>query len=121
MGRVLLAEDDSTMRDMARRALESDGHTVVEAHDGQEALDLLATEVAGFDVMLTDVQMPSVDGITLSLKAVEKFPNLRIILMTAFAGSAITPDRLKSNVKRVLQKPLALNQLRGAVRAVLSA
>lgn len=114
MARVLLAEDDGAMLDMVQRALASDGHTVVATHDGQEALDAF-NGGASFDVMLTDIHMPSVDGLTLAKAAVQKMPKLRIVLMSAYADIVI-PDGIKANVAEVLSKPLALDKLRNAVK-----
>ena len=116
MARVLLAEDDAGMLEMVQRALSSDGHTVVAAHDGQEALDILSAPGAAFDVMLTDIHMPSVDGIELAGKAVAMLPKLRVLLMSADTNVAV-PAALKACVAQVLSKPLALDTVRAAVRA----
>lgn len=117
MARVMLAEDDAAMLDMAKRALASDGHIVIAAQDGQEALEMLSAAGAQFDVMLTDIQMPSLDGIALAGKAITLLPKLRIVLMSAFAGSVSVPDHLKPHIAQVLTKPVALDQLRSAVKA----
>ena len=117
MARVLLAEDDPSMREMVQRALAGDGHTVVAAQDGQEALDLISAAGAQFDVMLTDIQMPSVDGIELAGRAAKLMPKLRIVLMSAFADQMVIPDAIRPQIARVLSKPLALDQVRAAVRA----
>lgn len=114
MARVLLAEDDGAMLDMVQRALTGDGHTVVATHDGQEALDAL-NGGASFDVMLTDIHMPSVDGISLAKAAVQKLPKLKIVLMSAYTDTAI-PDAVKGNISEVLSKPLALDKVRAAVK-----
>lgn len=118
MVRVLVAEDDAAMLEMVQRALTSDGHSVVGAHDGQEALDLLAGSGAAFDVMLTDIHMPGVDGLELATKAVAMAPKLRILLMSADTDFAI-PGALKPHIAQVLSKPLALEKVRAAVRAAL--
>ena len=116
MARVLLAEDDAAMLALVQRALVGDGHVVVAAQDGQEALELLSAAGAAFDVMLTDIQMPSLDGITLGTKAIAKLPKLRIVLMSAYAGDVAIPAALKSHIASVLTKPLALDAVRAAVR-----
>lgn len=118
MARVLLAEDDAAMLDLVRRALAQDGHSVVVAHDGQEALDLLGAGGAVFDVMLTDIHMPSVDGIELAGRAMSMLPKLKIILMSADTDVNI-PAQLKPHIVQVLAKPLALDQVRAAVRAAV--
>lgn len=116
MARVLLAEDDAAMLEMVRRALTGDGHTVVATHDGQEALDVLSTAGAGFDVLLTDIDMPGLNGIALSTKAMALMPKLRVLLMTGFAGGVTIPDALKPHIAGVLTKPLAIDGVRSAVR-----
>ncbi len=118
MARVLLAEDDAAMLAMVERALRGDGHSVSSAHDGQEALDLMSAPGATFDVMLTDIHMPSVNGIELATKAVAIMPKLRVILMSAYTDTAL-PEKLKPHIADVLSKPLALDQVRTAVRAAV--
>ena len=121
MARVLLAEDDTAMRELVRRALSADGHEVVEAQDGQDALDAVKRATKPFDVMLTDIQMPSLDGLALAAAAGAVMPHMRVLLMTAFASGIAIPDALKPRVLRVLTKPLTLEQVRDAVRAALVA
>jgi len=116
MARVLLAEDDAAMLDMVQRALTADGHAVVTAQDGQEAVELVTATGAAFDVMLTDIQMPSLDGIALAGRAIAALPKLRIVLMTAFAGDVAIPASIKPHISKVLTKPLALDAVRSAVR-----
>ena len=118
MARVLLAEDDATMLEMVQHALASDGHQIVVAHDGQEALELLAAAGAAFDVMLTDIHMPVVNGIELAAKAVAMMPKLKVLLMSADSDVAI-PAALKPHIAQVLSKPLALDKLRTAVKAAV--
>jgi two-component system, cell cycle response regulator CpdR len=117
MARILLAEDDAAMLDLVKHTLVGDGHTVVTAQDGQEALELLSMDNAAFDVMLTDIQMPSLDGISLATQAVALMPKLKIVLMSAFADQFAVPDAVRPNVTHVLNKPLALEKVRSAVRS----
>jgi DNA-binding NtrC family response regulator len=117
MARILLAEDDAAMLDVVRRALEADGHSITAAQDGQEALDLLCAPGATFDILLTDIQMPSVDGIAVATSGVAGHPGLRVILMSAFADGVTIPDGLKPHIAKTLTKPLAIDQVRTAVRA----
>jgi two-component system, cell cycle response regulator CpdR len=119
MARILLAEDDAAMLEMVQHALTSDGHSVTIAHDGQEALDILASAGAAFNVMLTDIHMPVVDGIELAGKAVVMMPKLKVLLMSADANINI-PAKLKPHIAQVLSKPLALDKLRSAVKAAVA-
>jgi CheY-like chemotaxis protein len=120
MARVLLAEDEAPVRDMVKHALANDGHSVVAAQDGQEALEMLGASGAAFDVMLTDIQMPGVDGLTLATKAITLMPALKVILMSAYVDQLAIPDRLKPHLVQVLSKPLALEQARAAVKAAIA-
>ena len=85
MSRVLIADDESAMRSLVARAIAMDGHDIVTAEDGAEALDILTREPGGFDLLLTDIKMPIMDGIALALAAARDFPDLTILLMTGFA------------------------------------
>ncbi|MFN5451075.1 response regulator, partial [Bradyrhizobium sp.] len=63
MSRVLIADDEESMRTLVARAIAMDGHEIVTAQDGAEALDILTRENGAFDLLLTDIQMPIMDGI----------------------------------------------------------
>ena len=85
MPRVLIADDEDSMRTLVARAIAMDGHDTVTAQDGAEALEILIREDGAFDLLLTDIQMPVMDGIALALAAARDFPRLTILLMTGFA------------------------------------
>src|SRR5664279_898039 len=85
MPRVLIADDEASMRTLVARAIAMDGHDTVTAEDGAEALEILSREAGKFDLLLTDIQMPVMDGIALALSAARDFPALTILLMTGFA------------------------------------
>src|ERR1044072_5474479 len=85
MPRVLIADDEESMRALVARAIAMDGHVTVTAEDGAEALEILTREGGAFDLLLTDIQMPVMDGIALALAAARDFPALKILLMTGFA------------------------------------
>jgi CheY-like chemotaxis protein len=119
MARILLADDDAAARDLVQRALASDGHSVVATHDGQEALEKLQSG-ATFDLLISDVQMPAVDGIELIEKAVAIAPGMRVILMSGFAGELDRAAHLKSKIAYVISKPFTLEQVRGVVRSALA-
>jgi CheY-like chemotaxis protein len=89
MARILIAEDEAPLRGQIVRALAAAGHDAVAAADGGEALDLLVRENGRFDVLLTDIKMPVMDGIALALVAARDYPDLIILLMTG--GPARTP------------------------------
>ena len=85
MPRVLIADDDDSMRTLVARAIAMDGHVTVTAQDGAEALEMLSTDADPFELLLTDIKMPIMDGIALALAAARDFPALTIVLMTGFA------------------------------------
>jgi two-component system, cell cycle response regulator CpdR len=120
MARILIAEDESMLCDMCARALADDGHEVETAHDGTEALDALNKHSGQFDLLLTDVRMPKMDGIALSMAAAREFPDLTILLMTGYADQRERAQVLDPLVHDVLAKPFSVASLRGAVNEALA-
>lgn len=118
MARILLADDDKGARDLVRRALELDGHKVVTADDGSEAQSLCSS--GGFDLLVTDVQMPGLDGIALAKDAVARHPGIRVVLMSAYADGLDRAGSLVAGGARVLVKPFAIDRIRAEVRAALA-
>ena len=80
MSRILIAEDDTAVREFVLRALANAGHDVVAAEDGLRALEALETDQ--FDLLLSDIVMPELDGIALALKVSKGWPDLPILPMT---------------------------------------
>jgi two-component system, cell cycle response regulator CpdR len=119
MARILLAEDEEAVRAFVRRALEQDGHQVSEASDGGLALDALQAEPGGFDLLLSDIRMPVMDGIALALAAARDFPQMPIILMTGFADQRERAANLEALIEDVISKPFALADLRVLVGRTL--
>ena len=120
MARILIAEDEEALCAMCARALKLDGHEVTAAHDGAEALDVLSREPGRFDLLLTDVRMPVMDGIALALAAARDFPDLTILLMTGYADQRERAQGLDALIHDVLAKPFTLAMLRGAVGEALA-
>ncbi|HBM90578.1 MAG TPA: response regulator [Rhodospirillaceae bacterium] len=115
--RILIAEDNPAVKEFIIRALESSGAQVHSVADGQEALDALAQET--YDVLVTDIVMPNVDGITLALKAGQLFPNLRIIMISGYAQERMRAHNLDALVHRIIAKPFSLEEICDAVEDVL--
>ena len=111
MARILIAEDEEDLRDLVRRALTEAGHAVATAADGAEALEMAEREAPGFDLVLTDIRMPVMDGIALAETVAALRPDLTILLMTGFADQRERTDRLDAVVDDVLGKPVSLGQL----------
>ena len=121
MARILIAEDDEPVRAFVRRALMIDGHEVTEAEDGAEALAILEQTQGAFDLLLTDIRMPLMDGIALALAAAPQFPNLVILLMTGYADQRERAHGLEALVHDVVTKPFSLADIRAKVRDALAA
>jgi CheY-like chemotaxis protein len=120
MARILLAEDEDPVRALVARALAQDGHEVVGAADGAEALDLLKRESGRFDLLLADIKMPVMDGIALALAAARDFPALPILLMTGYADQRERASGLDALIRDVIAKPFSLAEIKSAVAAALS-
>ncbi|HLG81596.1 MAG TPA: response regulator [Bradyrhizobium sp.] len=121
MSRVLIADDEESMRLLVARAIAMDGHEIVTAQDGAEALDILTREDGAFDLLLTDIQMPVMDGIALALSAARDFPNLTVLLMTGFADQRERASNLNAIVHDVITKPFSVADIRTAVADALMA
>ena len=121
MPRVLIADDEESMRLLVARAIAMDGHEIVTAQDGAEALEILTREDGAFDLLLTDIQMPIMDGIALALSAARDFPDLTILLMTGFAHQRERASNLSALVHDVVTKPFSVTEIRRAVADALAA
>jgi len=117
--RILLTEDDDSVRAFVCRALQLDGHTVEVASHGLEALERLTKDDGRFDLLVTDVKMPVMDGIALAHEAASNWPSLPILLMTGFADQRERANDLAQVIRDVVLKPFTLQQIRDAVGEAL--
>ena len=108
MIRILLAEDDESMRAYLARALERSGYEVRPVDRGTTALELIGAE--RFDLLLTDIVMPEMDGIELAQKAAGLAPEMRVMFITGFAAVALKAGKAAPSAK-VLSKPFHLRDL----------
>ena len=120
MARILLVEDEASVRTPLRRILSLDGHEVSEAENGAEGYDQLLAADAPFDLLISDIRMPVMDGIALALAVASAFPALPILLMTGFAEQRERARELSGLVSDVLIKPFPLSEFRAAVRTALA-
>jgi len=118
MAKILITEDEDSLRSFVARALRLDGHETCEAADGAEGLALL--DEGPFDLLLSDIRMPIMDGIELAHQASARFPDLRILLMTGYAEQRERADDLMTKVIDVVDKPFALPDIRKAVAQALT-
>ncbi|QIP06188.1 response regulator [Bradyrhizobium symbiodeficiens] len=121
MPKILIADDEDSMRTLVARAIAMDGHETVTAQDGAEALEILTREDGAFDLLLTDIQMPVMDGIALALSVARDFPDLTILLMTGFADQRERASNLNALVHDVVTKPFSIADIRIAVADALAA
>jgi CheY-like chemotaxis protein len=120
VARVLIADDEDSMRSLVARAVAMDSHETVTAADGAEALDILTGDARAFDLLLTDIKMPIMDGIALALAAARDFPDLVILLMTGFADQRERASGLDAIVHDVITKPFSVADIRTAVADALA-
>ena len=121
MARILVAEDEEALRSLVARALRQDGHEVVTANDGAEALDVLVREKGAFELLLTDIRMPVMDGIALAHAAAHRHPDVTILLMTGYADQRERAHGLDALIHDVITKPFSLGTVRKAVNDALGA
>ena len=119
MAKILIAEDDEVVREMVVRALTEDGHELTAAADGAEALEALNRQSGKFDLLLSDVKMPVMDGIALALAAGPDHPDVPIMLMTGYADQRERAHGLDALVHDVIAKPFTVDQIKSAVREAL--
>lgn len=117
--RILLAEDDESMRGFLERALERAGYAVIAFENGAEAYARLKQEP--FSLLLTDIVMPKMDGIELARRASELDPELKIMFITGFAAVTLNTDVALPKDARVLSKPFHLRDLVREVNRLLAA
>ena len=119
MARILVAEDDGAIREFVSRALAHRGHQVTVVNDGTEALAAFAEE--RYELLLTDIVMPVMDGITLALKVSKDHPETRILMMTGYAAEKQRAHNLDALIHDVVTKPFSMEQICDAVEAALQA
>src|SRR5712672_4538074 len=121
MPRVLIVDDEDSMRMLVARAIAMDGHDTMTAEDGAEALEILGSEQGAFDLLLTDIQMPVMDGIALALAAARDFPELTILLMTGFAEQRERASGLNAIAHDVITKPFSVAAVSSKIKDPLAA
>jgi two-component system, cell cycle response regulator CpdR len=118
MARILVAEDHESVREYIVRGLSSAGHSIAACPDGGAALTLLRAEA--FDLLVTDIVMPVMDGIALALAATDVRPDMPIIMMSGYAQERQRAHNLQDLITEVLSKPFTLAELRATVDRILA-
>lgn len=120
MAKILIAEDDESMLNFMTLALKRAGHEVFSQKDGKQALNTFQSE-ADFDLLLTDIVMPGIDGIELAKKVTQISPNTKVMFITGFAGMAVKSASLLSDEQSsTVPKPFHLNDLVEKVEDLLN-
>ena len=119
MPKILLAEDDNDMRRFLVKALQNAGYEVIDYDNGLSAYRRLREEP--FELLLTDIVMPEMDGIELARRAAELDPDIKIMFITGFAAVALNPDSQAPKEAKVLSKPFHLRDLVNEVQKMLKA
>ena len=112
MARILVAEDDLAVQSFVTRALLHRGHEVTAVDDGVQALETLGGEqVSNFDLLITDIVMPGLDGIELALRVAQDYPTLPVLLMTGYSAERQRAHNLDELICDVVTKPFTLKQI----------
>ena len=117
--KILLAEDDNDMRRFLVKALQNAGFEVTSYDNGLSAYKRLREE--SYELLLTDIVMPEMDGIELARRAAELDPDIKIMFITGFAAVALNPDSAAPKHAKVLSKPIHLRELVNEVHKMLAA
>jgi two-component system cell cycle response regulator CpdR len=117
--KILLAEDDNDMRRFLVKALQNAGYNVISFDNGLAAYNRLREEP--FELLLTDIVMPEMDGIELARRATELDPDIKVMFITGFAAVALNPDNQAPRQAKILSKPFHLRDLVNEVTRLLAA
>lgn len=115
MSRILLVEDDEAVRAFVSRALQIDGHEVEIAENGEDGLEIVREQDGAFDLVLSDIKMPCMDGIEMTRQISQGWPGLKILLMTGYADQRERAGGLDKLVHDIVAKPFSLSEIRTSV------
>jgi len=116
---ILLVEDDSNVRELARRILEMSGYMVIEAADGTEALAMCRTDETPVDLLATDLVMPHMGGRELAEKAAAVVPDLKVLFLSGYPGAELVEEGRLAPGSSFLQKPFTPAALSSMIRKIL--
>jgi len=118
MTKILLAEDEDSVRNFLARALQRAGYDVISCPDGDSAIEAL--DQGPFDLLLTDIVMPGADGIEVAKVASERQPGVKIMFITGFAAVALSAQQAAPDAT-VLEKPVHLREIVTEVERLIAA
>jgi DNA-binding response OmpR family regulator len=116
--KILVVEDEEGVRQFVSMALQQMGHVVKAVHDAYEALEILRDHE--FDLLISDIVMPGMDGIALALKVNKDHPDMRVLMMTGYEEERQRAYGLDDLIHGVVSKPFTLDDLRERVSAALA-
>ncbi len=117
--KILVADDEPSVREFVTRALQHAGFDVTAVGDGDAALEALG--IGTYDLLLTDIVMPDMDGIALALKVAKDYPQTKIVMMSGYANQRQRAHNLDFLAHEVISKPFTLDDIIGRIGAVLAA
>lgn len=115
---ILVTDDEDSVRDFVERALNYAGYAVTIAVNGQDALEKLQEQK--FDLLLTDIVMPELDGIALCLKASKDYPDMKILMMSGYANQRQRAHNLDVLAHEVISKPFTLDEITRKIETTLN-
>lgn len=119
MAKILFVDDDDAVRTITARALERAGHVLELAADGEAGLASIVASGGAFDLVVSDIRMPEMDGIAMAKAAASRYPGLKIILITGYADQRERPEDLAGAVVDVVQKPFTLAEIKERIGRAL--
>ena len=116
---ILVVDDELLIRDLLYDFFSGQGWEISVAENGEKALDILQEKQV--DVVLTDIKMPQMDGLTLSSRVRDGYPNLPVVIMTGYPSVDTAVEALRSKVEDYIIKPFNINQLYRVVEGIVKA
>lgn len=116
---ILVADDEPSVRQFVERALNYAGYAVTSVPDGNAALDAMSKRE--YALLLTDIVMPDLDGIALSLKVAKDYPKTKILMMSGYANQRQRAHNLDFLAHEVISKPFTLEEITKRISAALGA
>jgi CheY-like chemotaxis protein len=116
---ILLVEDEESVRSLVRDFLLSNGHTVLEAGDGPDAIRIAETHQGPIDLLISDVIMPQTSGRELSVEIKKRLPNLKVLFISGYTDDSVVRHGIIEGEVAFLQKPFTMKALASKVREVL--
>ncbi|OGW24126.1 MAG: Fis family transcriptional regulator [Nitrospirae bacterium GWC2_42_7] len=116
-GRILVVEDEKSMREVLTMLLEEEGYDIVSVSDGLEGIGLINDNI--FDIVITDIRMPKADGFEVLRKVKEVLPETLVVMITAFGTTESAIEAMKQGAYDYIYKPFKIDEIRLVIRKAL--